>query len=100
MGNGENGPLFETRRATGRVLYRLFAASVFVGICLILGYRVSQLPNDQEHGKWFWFGMFAAELWFGFYWVLTQAMRWNIVYRVTFKDRLSQRFLSLSLPLL
>lgn len=92
MGNGENGPLFETRRANGRVLYRLFAASVFVGICLILGYRVSQLPNDQEHGKWFWFGMFAAELWFGFYWVLTQAMRWNVVYRVTFKDRLSQRY--------
>ncbi|KAK4849895.1 hypothetical protein QYF36_001859 [Acer negundo] len=33
-----------------------------------------------------------AELWFGLYWILTQALRWNQVYRSTFKDRLSQRY--------
>ncbi|KAJ0102468.1 hypothetical protein Patl1_03900 [Pistacia atlantica] len=92
MANCENAPLFETRRAKGRVLYRLFAASVFVGICFIWAYRVNHLPSDQENGRWVWFGLFAAELWFGIYWLLTQALRWNRVYRHTFKDRLSQRY--------
>jgi hypothetical protein len=85
-------PLFETRKGKGRVVHRLFAVSVFVGICLIWAYRVIHIPSRNENGRWVWFGLLAAELWFGFYWILTQALRWNQVYRSTFKDRLSQRF--------
>ncbi|KAJ6423706.1 hypothetical protein OIU84_024641 [Salix udensis] len=55
-------------------------------------YRVSNMPKDGEEGRWFWIGLLGAELWFGFYWVLTQALRWNQVHRLTFKDRLSQRY--------
>ncbi|KAB1215088.1 Cellulose synthase-like protein E6 [Morella rubra] len=90
---GSNGyfPLFETRRVKGKVIYRLFAVSVFLGICLIWVYRVSHVPRRGGDGRWGWIGLLGAELWFGFYWVLTQAHRWNRVYRCTFKDRLSQR---------
>ncbi|KAM3743949.1 hypothetical protein ACB098_06G015000 [Castanea mollissima] len=91
MGSDGYLPLFETRRARGRVIYRLFVVSVFVGICLIWIYRVSHIPRKGKDGKWGWIGMLGAEFWFGFYWVLTQALRWNQVYRCTFKDRLSQR---------
>lgn len=84
-------PLFETKRARGLVLFRSFAVTLFVGICLILFYRVSNIPRDGEEGRWVWIGLLGAELWFGFYWVLTQALRWNQVYRLTFKDRLSLR---------
>jgi cellulose synthase/poly-beta-1,6-N-acetylglucosamine synthase-like glycosyltransferase len=83
--------LFETRRAEGRIIYRIFSASVFVGIVLIWLYRSSNVPKLGEEGWLGWIGLFGAELWFGFYWVLTQATRWNRVYRSTFKDRLSQR---------
>ncbi|KAI9185449.1 hypothetical protein LWI28_007331 [Acer negundo] len=85
-------PLFETRKGKGRVVHRLFAVSVFVGICLIWAYRVIHIPSRNENGRWVWFGLLAAELWFGLYWILTQALRWNQVYRSTFKDRLSQRY--------
>ncbi|XP_050246399.1 cellulose synthase-like protein E1 isoform X2 [Quercus robur] len=91
MGRDGYLPLFETRRAKGRVLYRLFMISVFVGICLIWIYRVSHIPRKGEDGRWGWIGLLGAEFWFGLYWVLTQAHRWNQVYRCTFKDRLSQR---------
>ncbi|GMH25488.1 hypothetical protein Nepgr_027331 [Nepenthes gracilis] len=36
--------------------------------------------------------MSGAEMWFTLYWILTQALRWNPVYRSTFKDRLSNRY--------
>ena len=85
-------PLFETKRARGLVFFRSFAVTLFVGICLILFYRVSNIPRDGEEGRWVWIGLLGAELWFGFYWVLTQALRWNQVHRLTFKDRLSQRY--------
>uniref|UniRef100_A0A2N9HJ23 Glycosyltransferase 2-like domain-containing protein n=1 Tax=Fagus sylvatica TaxID=28930 RepID=A0A2N9HJ23_FAGSY len=62
MGSDGYLPLFETKRAKG------------------------------EDGRWGWIGLLVAELWFGFYWVLTQAQRWNQVYRSTFKDRLSKRY--------
>ncbi|KAL5548654.1 hypothetical protein UlMin_003885 [Ulmus minor] len=91
-------PLFETKRAKGRIIYRLFAGSIFVGICLILVYRVNHLPKPDEDGRWVWIGLLVAELWFGFYWLLTQAFRWNRIYRHTFKDRLSQRYAKDELP--
>ncbi|KAH7843196.1 hypothetical protein Vadar_013722 [Vaccinium darrowii] len=96
MGNNEHGignlRLFETRRGKGRIIYRLFAASVFVGILLIWVYRASHIPRYGEEGRLGWFGLLGAELWFGLYWVLTQSLRWNRTYRFTFKDRLSQRY--------
>ncbi|KAB1215087.1 Cellulose synthase-like protein E6 [Morella rubra] len=92
MGSDGYYPLFETRKAKGRVIYRLYALSVLVGICLIWVYRASHIPKPGEDGRWGWIGLLGAELWFGLYWVLTQAHRWNLVYRSTFKDRLSQRY--------
>lgn len=90
-------PLFETRRAKGIIFYRVFAVSVFVCIFLIWVYRLSHIPNERDHQNgrltlWVWIGLFAAELWFGFYWIVTQAVRWNRVHRQTFRNRLSQRY--------
>ncbi|KAL5548648.1 hypothetical protein UlMin_003879 [Ulmus minor] len=89
---GQHLPLFETKRAKGRVIYKLFAVTLFVGICLILVYRANHIPKPGEDGRWAWIGLLVVELWFGFYWLLTQALRWNIIYRYTFKDRLSKRY--------
>ncbi|PKI56340.1 hypothetical protein CRG98_023359, partial [Punica granatum] len=41
---------------------------------------------------WSSVGMFLAELVFGLYWVLSQSIRWNIVHRLAFKDKLSLRY--------
>ncbi|XP_057957534.1 cellulose synthase-like protein E6 isoform X2 [Malania oleifera] len=95
MGRGdEYVPLFETKEAKGRIPYRLYAASVFVGICMIWVYRVSHLPAAEEQvlERWVWVGAFLAELWFSFYWLITQFVRWNPIFRSTFKDRLSHRY--------
>ncbi|BBH04394.1 hypothetical protein Prudu_015527, partial [Prunus dulcis] len=92
MAKEEHLPLFETKKAKGRVLFRIFAASIFAGICLIWVYRASHIPKAGEDGRFAWIGLLGAEIWFGFYWLLTQASRWNPVYRHTFKDRLSQRY--------
>ncbi|XAR56805.1 Cellulose synthase (UDP-forming) [Bertholletia excelsa] len=96
MGRGgydeEGIPLFETRVAKGRVAYRSFAVTVFLGICLIWSYRLIHIPAAEVEGRWAWIGMFVAELWFGFYWIITQAVRWNPTYRYPFKDRLMSRY--------
>ncbi|KAL5802183.1 hypothetical protein ACOSQ4_030488 [Xanthoceras sorbifolium] len=86
-------PLFETKEAEGRVVYRFFAGTMMVGICLVWFYRILHVPEagDQE-GRWAWIGMFMAELWFGLYWIVTQPVRFNIRYRFPFKDRLSTRY--------
>ncbi|KAL6544555.1 hypothetical protein OROMI_023417 [Orobanche minor] len=89
MANSSYAPLFETQKAKGSLIYKLFATSVFVGIIFIWFYRATQV---NENGRLGWIGMFGAELWFGLYWILTQAHRWNLVYRQTFKDRLSKRY--------
>ena len=96
MGSDGYVPLFETKKVKGSVIYKLFAVSIFVGICLIFVYRFSHIPREGEDGRWAWIGLCAAELWFSLFWVCTQALRWNRVYRCTFKDRLSQRSISLS----
>lgn len=96
MASNEYVPLFETERGKGRFIYRLFAMSVFVGICFILVYRVSHIPRAGKDVRWSWIGLFGAEIWFALYWVCSQALRWNCVYRRTFKERLSQRSLSFS----
>ncbi|KAL5974360.1 hypothetical protein ACLOJK_031024 [Asimina triloba] len=95
MGKGRSDgrfPLFETREAAGKIAHRVYAICEFVGICMLWLYRATNIPRQGEVGKWLWIGMFAAELWFGFYWVITQLVRWNRIYRLTFKDRLAHRF--------
>ena len=93
MGSEESYiPLFETRKAKGTVIYRLFSVTVFVAICLVWTYRSINIPRKDEDGRWVWIGLLGAELWFGLYWVFTQAVRWNKVYRFTFKDRLCHRY--------
>nr|AFZ78595.1 cellulose synthase-like protein [Populus tomentosa] len=92
MGKNEYLPLFETRASRGRLLFKLYVLTIFVAICMILVYRVSYLPVEGAVEIWSWIGMFFAELWFSFYWFITQLVRWNPIYRYTFKDRLSQRY--------
>lgn len=85
-------PLFETEKGKGRILYRLFATSLFCGIILIWIYRLCNIPNSGENGRYVWIGMLGAELWFSFYWFITQSVRWNRIYRHTFRDRLLLRY--------
>ncbi|THU48252.1 hypothetical protein C4D60_Mb09t24290 [Musa balbisiana] len=63
---------------------------MLVSICLVLFYRATNIPGRGEQGRWAWMGMLAAELWFTFYWIITQSVRWNPIYRHTFKERLSE----------
>ena len=92
MAGMEYSPLFETRKGRGRLIYRPFAISLFVAVCFIWVYRLSHIPTKgEEYEKWAWLGLLGADLWFGLYWVLTQAFRWNLVFRQPFKNRLSQR---------
>jgi len=92
MGITEHTPLFETKKSRGRLIYRSFATSLFVCICFVWIYRISHIIDAKgEDGKWVWLGMLGAEFWFGFYWVLTQAFRWNLVFRKPFRNILSQR---------
>ncbi|TKY57408.1 Cellulose synthase protein E1 [Spatholobus suberectus] len=97
MDSGEYYSLFETRRDRGRHIRRLFTISLFVAICFIWAFRLSHIPANGDNGKWAWLGLFAAELWFGLYWLFGQALRWNLVFRKTFNNKLSQRYES-SLP--
>ncbi|GLU20630.1 hypothetical protein SLE2022_368200 [Rubroshorea leprosula] len=85
-------PLFETKPMKGRLLFRLYTASVFLGICFICAFRVSHFPTEGKVERWGWIGLIVAELWFSFYGFLTIVVRWNPVSRRTFKDRLSHRY--------
>lgn len=92
-GGGEKAcPLYETKEARHKVAYKLFASTIFVGICLIWVYRLKHIPSAGEGGRWAWIGMFAAEFWFGLYWIITQSVRWNVIYRRTFKENLANRY--------
>ncbi|XP_059596226.1 cellulose synthase-like protein E6 isoform X2 [Vitis vinifera] len=94
MGKDGYLPLFETKAARGRILFKCYAASVLVGITFICVYRVVHFPaaGGQLLKRWAWMGLSLAELWFSLYWFITQFVRWNPIYRYTFKDRLSQRY--------
>ncbi|KAG6770954.1 hypothetical protein POTOM_022297 [Populus tomentosa] len=92
MGNN-NGylPLFETKSSRRPFLIKLYVLTISVAICVIWVYRVRYLPVEGILERWAWIGMFFAELWFSFYWFITHLVRWNPIFRYTFKDRLSQR---------
>ncbi|KAK8712971.1 hypothetical protein V6N13_148199 [Hibiscus sabdariffa] len=98
---GSNGylPLFQTRLANGLLLFRLYAASVFIAICFICFYRLSCFPAQHAKTQGLaWIGMFLSELWFGFYFFITVVVRWNPVFHSTFKNRLSSRYVEEALP--
>ncbi|XP_019193726.1 PREDICTED: cellulose synthase-like protein E1 [Ipomoea nil] len=92
MEMGKYEPLFETRPGKGRAVYRLFAASIFVGIVCVWIYRVSHMPRSGEYGRMGWIGMLGAEIWFGFYCFLTQTYNWNFISRQPFRHRLLKRY--------
>ncbi|MCD9641546.1 hypothetical protein HAX54_027761 [Datura stramonium] len=85
-------PLFESKARRGKNMYKLFASTVFVGICLIWLYRLTNIPKRGESGRFAWIAMFLAEFCFGFYWIITQSARWHVIYRYPFKNRLSLRY--------
>ncbi|CAL0308923.1 unnamed protein product [Lupinus luteus] len=90
--------LFETTRARGWLIYRVFAIFTFVAICFIWFYRFSNITINGEGAKsWAWLALFGAEIWFGLNWLFSQALRWNLVFRKPFKTRLSQRYEEMSL---
>ena len=101
MGNGEEEytPLLETKEAKGRLIYRMFAGTILAAICMVWIYRAITIQKAmveyREEGRllelWGLIGLFCAEIWFSFYWILTQALRWRIIYRRTFKERLLTR---------
>ncbi|XP_062016037.1 cellulose synthase-like protein E6 [Rosa rugosa] len=85
-------PLFESKTARFRGVYRVFASTIFVGVCLIWLYRLINIPKAGERGRWAWIGMLMAEFLFGLYWIITQSVRWSVTYRQPLKNRLSQRY--------
>ncbi|KMZ61203.1 Cellulose synthase-like CSLE, family GT2, partial [Zostera marina] len=86
----DDSPLFEAKPARReRSCRRLAIGSTVLGILLILVYRWTHIPTGGKLERFVWIGMFVSEIWFGFYYVLTQACRWNPLYYSTFKDRLS-----------
>ncbi|XP_050288230.1 cellulose synthase-like protein E6 [Quercus robur] len=92
MAKDDNLPLFETKLAKGRILFQFYSLLIFVGTCFIFAYRLSHIPAKGEPGRWAWMGLFFSELWFCFYWFATTVVRWNPIYRNTFKDLLSHRY--------
>ncbi|KAK8545523.1 hypothetical protein V6N12_026355 [Hibiscus sabdariffa] len=99
MGKNRHLPLFETRPGRGLVLFRWYAASIFIAICFIFWYRLTYFPAPETTTEtWVWVGMFLSELWFTFYFFITVVVRWNLVFRSTFKDRLSARYEEEALP--
>ncbi|KAE8684051.1 Cellulose synthase-like protein E1 [Hibiscus syriacus] len=99
MGSRVHLPLFETRLANGLLFFRFYAASIFITIFFICFYRLTCFPLQQgKIQSLSWFGMFLSELWFGFYFFTTVVVRWNPVFRSTFKSRLSSRYAEEALP--
>ena len=94
-GGSNRPPLFVTEKLTRMAThaYRLFASTVLAGVLLVWLYRATHVPPRSSGARWWaWLGLSAAELWFGFYWVLTLSVRWSPVYRRAFPDQLSRRY--------
>ncbi|KAF3449304.1 hypothetical protein FNV43_RR10032 [Rhamnella rubrinervis] len=105
----EHLPLFETKSGKGLIPFRLFVASTLASICFIFVYRVRFMPavpllgnNELEADlgvRWTaWIGLFLAEIWFSFHWLLVVALKWKRIYRTTHKQRLSLRYDEAAFP--
>ena len=90
VGGSNGSSLFRSEGAKWRAGYKLYASSITVGILCIWFYRATHVPSTE--GRWAWLGLFGAELWFGFYWLITQSVRWNPIYYHTCKEKLHQRY--------
>ncbi|CAL0315927.1 unnamed protein product [Lupinus luteus] len=83
--------LFERKEGRKRGIYKVFASTIFAGICLIWVYRLRNIPNDDAR-YWYWLLLFMSELGFGLYWIITQSVRWRIVYHTPFRHTLLNRY--------
>lgn len=88
--------LFETKEARLRGVYKVFASTIFVAICWTWVYRVAYMSTVTS-GRWAWISVFVSEIAFGLYWIITQSVRWRIIYQTPFKHKLLHRFFSISL---
>ena len=95
VGEEEALPLFETKEARFRGAYKVFASTIFAAICLILVYRLTNIPTTAQGGRWAWIAAFVSEIAFGVYWIITQSVRWRIAFQSPFKERLLHRFFNL-----
>lgn len=88
-------PLFETKKelAKAKFFHRVYAATVFVGICLILNYRLVNFPGGGGRRRRAWIGIFMAEFFLSLFWIISQSVRWNVKHNLPFKDRLSLRLI-------
>ncbi|GAB2227590.1 hypothetical protein Drorol1_Dr00009415 [Drosera rotundifolia] len=84
-------PLFETKTAKLALAYRVVATSMFTSLCLMWLYRATHFPPLGKPGRLASIGLFASELWLGFHCLLSLLLRWNVIYRHTFKNRLARR---------
>ncbi|KAG5570416.1 hypothetical protein H5410_060182 [Solanum commersonii] len=50
------------------------------------------MPSKSEFGRLAWICMFLAELCFGFYWIITQSLHWNVIYTYPYKNKLFLRY--------
>ncbi|KAK6774128.1 hypothetical protein RDI58_029367 [Solanum bulbocastanum] len=50
------------------------------------------MASKGESGRIAWICMFLAEVCFGFYWIITQSVRWNAIYTYPYNNRLSLRY--------
>ncbi|XP_060972852.1 cellulose synthase-like protein E6 [Cannabis sativa] len=77
---------------------------MLVGIFFIFVYRLRYMPfptKEEEDAVVIllvWIGLFLSEFWFTLYWLVTLVVRWNPVYRHTFKDRLIHKYGEKDLP--
>ncbi|XP_022139749.1 cellulose synthase-like protein E6 [Momordica charantia] len=95
----ETTSLFERREGRHRGAHRAVAATVAAGICLIWWYRAAEMPAEEGgRRRWAWIGIFFSELLFGFYWIITQSLRWRLTYNFPFMDNLSIRYNDDQLP--
>ncbi|KAG2390739.1 Cellulose synthase-like protein [Vigna angularis] len=89
--------LFETKEGRFRGLYKVFATTIFGAVCLIWVYRVVNMGRI-ERGRWCWMSVMVSEFGFGLYWIITQSVRWRILYHTPFKHTLLNRYDDENLP--
>ena len=70
------------------LIYRLYACIYFAAIIGLTYYRVKYMPSE---GYWPSILVFVSELGLAYGWILDQSVRWRLVERKVFPQRLSQR---------